>query len=66
MENRLSQREHHVELSSTRFYAETAKREVKEWDPEAVEGAKHELCALLRQPGRSIIGELEGCEGGRG
>jgi hypothetical protein len=56
VENRLSERVQHVDMPATRFYAETAKKDMREWDQEAILQAKEDLCRELLKPHRTMIG----------
>ncbi len=60
VENRLSRRMPHVDMLKTRFYAETANKDMADWDEGAILEAKEELCRELRDPDRSIIGGAVG------
>ena len=60
VENRLAFRDEPVDLPKTRFYAETAQKEVAEWDPDAILPAKAQLLAQYQDPQRRMIGGWKG------
>ncbi len=59
VENRLSRRDHHINMPDTDFYKETAQKDVKKWDDEAIKRAKTKLLAEMKDPDREIIGKAE-------
>ena len=65
VENRIAFRDEPVDLPSTRFYAETAKKAVGEWDEGAIMEARRELLAELGDESRRMIGGW-GCAWGEG
>ncbi|GAB4817815.1 hypothetical protein N2152v2_004861 [Parachlorella kessleri] len=59
VENRLSRRDHHINMPDTDFYKETAQKDVKKWDDEAIKRAKTKLLAEMKDPDREIIGQQQ-------
>lgn len=63
VENRLSKRQRHVDLSDTPFYQQTAKTDPGRWEEGPILEAKQELCRQLREQGRTMIGGCHTCSG---
>ncbi|EFN53116.1 hypothetical protein CHLNCDRAFT_137467 [Chlorella variabilis] len=59
VENRISCRQPPVDMKETQFYKETAEKHPKQWDDDAILAAKADLMQQFRDPGRTMLGEVQ-------
>lgn len=59
LENRISNRTKPLDIASTKFYAEVAKKPMKVWDEGKIEQAREELMVEMRDENRKMIGQQQ-------
>lgn len=59
IESRLSNRSKPLEISDTKFYSETAKKNKKDWNDVAIMEGKKDLLDELADPNRKMIGDQQ-------